>query len=89
MILNASCLVRCRNWSWISVPTLLHLPARRSDFGDSGEHGDFGDSSYHFYHDRSAAYRNFSVVSAKSANTSEPIQKRTMILDSDHPSSSK
>jgi hypothetical protein len=35
------------------------------------------------------AYLNFSVVSAKSANTSDAIQKRTMIFDSDHPSNSK
>ena len=34
-------------------------------------------------------YRSFSVVSANSANTSEAIQKRTMILDSDHPINSK
>ena len=34
-------------------------------------------------------YRNFKVVSANRANTSEAIQKRTMILDSDQPISSK
>ena len=36
-----------------------------------------------------AAYRNFNVVRAKSANTSEAIQKRTMTFDSLQPSSSK
>ncbi len=34
-------------------------------------------------------YRNFKVVSANSANTSEAIQKRTMIFDSDQPINSK
>jgi hypothetical protein len=34
-------------------------------------------------------YRSFSVVRAKSANTKDAIQKRTMTFDSDHPSSSK
>ena len=34
-------------------------------------------------------YRNFSVVRAKSANTSDAIQKRTMTFDSLQPSSSK
>src|SRR5208282_4716229 len=34
-------------------------------------------------------YLSFSVVSANSANTSDAIQKRTMIFDSDQPISSK
>ena len=34
-------------------------------------------------------YRNFKVVSANKANTSETIQKRTMIFDSDQPINSK
>jgi hypothetical protein len=34
-------------------------------------------------------YRNFSVVSANSANTSDAIQKRTIIFDSDQPINSK
>ena len=34
-------------------------------------------------------YRSFSVVRAKSAKTSEAIQKRTITFDSDQPSSSK
>src|SRR5713101_1953145 len=34
-------------------------------------------------------YLSFSVVSANNANTSEAIQKRTMIFDSDQPSNSK
>ncbi len=34
-------------------------------------------------------YRNFKVVSANSANTSDAIQKRTMIFDSDQPINSK
>ena len=36
-----------------------------------------------------SSYRSFSVVSANSAKTSDAIQKRTMIFDSDQPSSSK
>ncbi len=36
-----------------------------------------------------SAHLSFSVVSANSANTSEAIQKRTMIFDSDQPSNSK
>jgi len=35
------------------------------------------------------SYLSFSVVSANNANTSDAIQKRTIILDSDQPSSSK
>jgi hypothetical protein len=35
------------------------------------------------------SYLNFKVVSANKANTSDAIQKRTIILDSDQPSSSK
>ena len=35
------------------------------------------------------AYLSFNVVSAKSAKTSDAIQKRTMIFDSDQPSNSK
>jgi hypothetical protein len=35
------------------------------------------------------SYLNFKVVSANSANTSDAIQKRTIILDSDQPSNSK
>jgi len=34
-------------------------------------------------------YLSFSVVSANSANTSDAIQKRTIIFDSDHPINSK
>jgi len=34
-------------------------------------------------------YRSFNVVSANKANTSEAIQKRTMIFDSDQPINSK
>ena len=34
-------------------------------------------------------YLNFKVVNANKANTSDAIQKRTMIFDSDQPSSSK
>jgi len=37
----------------------------------------------------SSSYRSFKVVNANSANTSDAIQKRTMIFDSDQPSSSK
>jgi hypothetical protein len=36
-----------------------------------------------------AGYLNFKVVSANRANTSETIQKRTMIFDSDQPINSK
>ena len=35
------------------------------------------------------SYRNFSVVNANSANTSDAIQKRTITFDSDHPINSK
>jgi len=34
-------------------------------------------------------YLSFNVVSANKANTSDAIQKRTIIFDSDHPNSSK
>lgn len=34
-------------------------------------------------------YRNFKVVNANKAKTSDAIQKRTMIFDSDHPINSK
>jgi hypothetical protein len=34
-------------------------------------------------------YLNFNVVNANNANTSDAIQKRTMIFDSDQPSNSK
>ena len=34
-------------------------------------------------------HRSFSVVSANSANTSDAIQNRTIIFDSDHPINSK
>ena len=37
----------------------------------------------------SFSHLNFKVVSANRAKTSEAIQKRTMIFDSDQPSSSK
>ena len=40
-------------------------------------------------HARSTLYRSLRVVSAKSANTSAPIQKRVITLDSDQPISSK
>jgi len=36
-----------------------------------------------------AHYLNFKVVNANKANTSEAIQNRTIIFDSDHPISSK
>ncbi len=35
------------------------------------------------------SYLNFSVVKANNAKTSDAIQKRTIIFDSDQPSSSK
>jgi len=38
---------------------------------------------------RGEDYRSFSVVSANSAKTSDAIQKRTIIFDSDHPTNSK
>ncbi len=40
-------------------------------------------------HAGSSLYRSFRVVSAKSANTSAPIQKRAITFDSDQPSNSK
>ena len=41
------------------------------------------------FSDDKSLYRNFSVVSANSANTSDAIQKRTITFDSDQPSNSK
>jgi len=85
---------QCRN---LVFQLVFRLGVRNRDpraFGLQKERGrDSGlaesDDQHAFVVHVQKSYLNFSVVSANNANTSDAIQKRTMIFDSDQPNNSK